>query len=127
MLCPRWDSKSIPALVITGNLRKHAEPDPIRPMYDPARRPKCAHCAHPKFALSRTPNENRAPTQGTRFVFAPALPAGTHRQPDPVLKTTTTHGAVLPACNPLTSRGSLNGLGWRDTGAAKIDRTSVIG
>jgi hypothetical protein len=44
--CPRWDSNRVPALAYPPLLRKHAESEPVRPMYDPIRGPNCAHCAH---------------------------------------------------------------------------------
>ena len=55
MLCPRWDSNRVPALVNTGKSRKHRQSDPIRPQYAPVRSPECAHCAHPFLSTSATP------------------------------------------------------------------------
>ncbi|SEQ79762.1 hypothetical protein SAMN05444745_11141 [Arthrobacter sp. OV608] len=34
MLCPRWDSNYLPALVKTGNLREHAESEAVQPICD---------------------------------------------------------------------------------------------
>ena len=58
--CPRWDSNCIPTPANTGLPRKHAESDPIRPTYDPVRRPKCAQCAHPQLRLSEHPETRTA-------------------------------------------------------------------
>jgi hypothetical protein len=39
----------------TGNSGKHAEFEPVRHVYVPVRRQRCAHCAHPFLPTSATP------------------------------------------------------------------------
>ncbi len=55
MLCPRWNSNRIPGPGNTGNSRKHGQSEPVRPMYDPVRRPKCVYCTHPKSRTADSP------------------------------------------------------------------------
>jgi hypothetical protein len=63
--CPRWDSNCIPAPANTRLPPKHAQSEPIRPIYGPVRDPKCGHCPHALFVtFQATPNDCRSPHQG---------------------------------------------------------------
>lgn len=91
MPCPRWDSNHIPVLENTGKSRKHAEYGPVRPMYDPIRRQRCAHCAH-RFLAVELPH--RPQNQESR-TEAPSQPLRDRPIRGPAVRS----DRLLPRCH----------------------------